>query len=109
VRKRVEVLSFSGCPNASATVALVEQVAKQTGVDVDIRAIDVPDPAAAIEQRFLGSPTVRVDGRDVEPGSDSRTDFAFACRVYQGPAGPRGLPTREWLETALRARVKEER
>ena len=105
---RVEVLSFAGCPHVRAAVALVEQVARQTGVDIDLRLIDVPDAAAAAERRFLGSPTVRVEGRDVEPGSHERADFALTCRVYQTPDGPSGLPTREWLEAALRA-AKEER
>lgn len=105
---RVEVLSFAGCPHARAVVALVEQAARDTAVDVDLRLIDVPDAATAAERRFLGSPTVRVEGRDVEPGSEDRADFAFACRVYQSPDGSSGLPGLEWLEAALRA-TKEER
>ena len=105
---RVEVLSFTGCPHAGAAVALVEQIAQDTAVEVDLRMIDVPDDAAAAEHRFLGSPTIRVEGRDVEPGWEERTDFALACRVYQAPDGPGGLPRREWVEAALRA-AKEER
>jgi hypothetical protein len=49
----VEVLSFAGCPHVRAAVALVEQVARATAVDVDLRLIDVPDGAAAVERRFL--------------------------------------------------------
>ena len=98
---RVEVLSFAGCPDARAAVALVEQVARDAAVDVDPRLIDVPSAAFAVEGRFLGSPTVRVEGRDVEPGSDDRADFALACRVYQAPDGRSGLPRHEWLEAAL--------
>ena len=106
---RVEVLSFAGCPHARPAVALVEQVARDTAVDVDLRLIDVRDAASAVERRFLGSPTVRVDGRDVEPGSDARTEFGLACRVYQARDGsPSGLPRHDWLEAALRA-TKEER
>ena len=105
---RVEVLSFAGYPNARAAVALVEQVARDAAVDVGLRLIDVPHAASAPERCFLGSPTVRVEGRDVELGSEDRADFALACRVYQAPDGPSGLPRHEWLEAALRA-TKEER
>ena len=101
------MLRFAGCPHVRAAVALVEQVARDAAVDVDLRLIDVPDAAAAAEHRFLGSPTVRVGGRDVEPGSEERTGFALACRVYQAPNEPGGLPRREWIEAALQ-RVKEE-
>ena len=55
----------------------------------------------AVEARFLGSPSVRVDGRDIEPGAESRTDFGMRCRLYRSPAGHSGLPPLEWIERAL--------
>ena len=52
----------------------------------------VSDLEAAERLRFLGSPTVRVHGRDIEPGADKRTDFALSCRVYRTDAGLAGEP-----------------
>ena len=94
VTARVEVPSFAGGPHVRAAVALVKQVARYTAVEVDLRLVDVPDAAAAVERRFLGSPTVRVEGRDVEPGSDDRDDLALACRVYQAPEDTRPTEAR---------------
>ena len=37
----------------------------------------------AEQHRLLGSPSVRVGGRDVEPGADERESFIFACRIYR--------------------------
>lgn len=51
--------------------------------------------------RFLGSPTVRVNGRDVEPGAEERTDYVLACRVYRGEAGFSGQPDERWVREAL--------
>jgi hypothetical protein len=53
--------------------------------------------------RFLGSPTVRVDGRDVEPGADLREDFGLKCRLYRTEDGLTGTPAEEWLLAAIRA------
>lgn len=53
--------------------------------------------------RFLGSPTVRVDGRDVEPGADVREDFGLKCRLYRTEDGLTGTPAEEWLVAAIRA------
>ena len=53
--------------------------------------------------RFLGSPTIRVDGRDVEPGADERDEFVLACRIYRTPAGLRGEPAEAWVRDALLA------
>jgi hypothetical protein len=55
------------------------------------------------EQRFLGSPSFRVDGRDIEAGADERRDCAFSCRLYQTPIGARPLPPEDWLRIALDA------
>jgi hypothetical protein len=41
-----------------------------------------------VAARFLGSPTVRVDGRDIEPGAAGRTTYAYACRTYGDAAAP---------------------
>ena len=100
-RPRVEILYFDGCPNHEPAQALVERVAGELDLEPDIDLIRVPDPAAASELRFLGSPTVRVDGRDVEPGAEERGDFVFSCRVYRGKRGLSGQPDAGWIRDAL--------
>jgi len=100
-RPRVEILYFDGCPNHEAARALVERIAVELRVEPQIDLVDVPDAAAAAQLRFLGSPTVRVDGRDVEPGADERGDFVFACRVYPAERGFSGQPDPGWVREAL--------
>ncbi len=98
---RVDVLYFEGCPNHRPARALVERIAAKLRVEPEIRLVEVPDADAALELRFLGSPTIRVDGRDVEPGADRRRDFVFACRVYRGERGFTGQPDETWIREAL--------
>jgi len=81
-RPHVEILYFDGCPNHEVARALVERVAAELRVEPDIDLVDVSDADAATRLRFLGSPTVRVEGCDVEPGAEERGDFVFGCRVY---------------------------
>ena len=64
----VEILYFQGCPNHEGALALVEKVAAELGIEAEIRLIDVPNTKSANRLRFLGSPTVRIGERDVEPG-----------------------------------------
>jgi len=97
----VEVMSFAGCPNREPAVALVERIVDELGVDARIEVIDVTDEETARARRFLGSPTILVAGRDVEPGADARTDYAVSCRVYRTDAGLQGLPDELWLADAL--------
>jgi hypothetical protein len=98
---RVEILYFEDCPNHEAARALVERVAAELRVEPEIDLVDVTDADAAAKLRFLGSPTVRVDGRDIEPGAEERSDFVFSCRVYRGEHGFSGQPDAGWVREAL--------
>ena len=100
-RPLVELLYFEGCPNHLGARELVERVARELGVEPEIRLVNVPDPEAASELCFLGSPTIRVDGRDIAPAADERHDYALACRVYRTSAGVSGQPEERWLRDAL--------
>ena len=102
-RPHVEILYFEGCPNHEPALALVERVAAELGVEPEIELVEVPDAESAVRHRFLGSPTVRVDGRDVEPGAEERCDFAFSCRIYRGESGGDEQPQESWVHDALLA------
>jgi hypothetical protein len=57
----------------------------------------------AEREQFLGSPTLRIDGRDVEPGAADRTDYGLKCRIYHTGEGLTGLPADDWILAALNA------
>jgi hypothetical protein len=100
-RPRVEILYVEGCPNHEPAQLLVERLARQLGIEPEIKLVEAADPNAAIELRFLGSPTIRVDGVDVEPGAEERRDFALSCRIYRGERGPARQPYETWVREAL--------
>src|SRR5262245_18398722 len=100
-RPRVEILYFDGCPNHEPARELVEQAAAELGLQPQIELVEVADADAAARLRFLGFPSVRVDGRDVEPGADERSDFVLSCRVYRSERGLVGQPEVDWIRTAL--------
>lgn len=100
-RPRVEILYFDGCPNHEPAQALVERLASELRVEPEIELVEVADPEAAATLRFLGSPTVRVDGVDVELGAEERRDFAFSCRIYRNDGGASEQPAESWVRDAL--------
>jgi hypothetical protein len=101
---RVEVLFFDGCPNYEAFLPHLRELLAASGVETDVELVDVRNSDTAKQKRFLGSPTVRIDGKDVEPGADQRTDFGLKCRLFRTAEGLRGTPSDEWLLAALRAK-----
>jgi hypothetical protein len=93
------VLTFPGCPNRDAAIALVRD---HLGRVAEVRVIDISDQPAAEQARFLGSPTIRVDGRGIEPGAERHQEYVYGCRLYRIGHSLRGLPDEDGLRQALR-------
>jgi hypothetical protein len=81
---------------------LLEQVLRERAIDAEVEVREVTSREQAEALRFPGSPTILVDGRDVDPeGANARP--ALNCRIYRLPDGsPSPVPSREQLEAALR-------
>lgn len=75
---KVEVLYFDGCPNAEALVPHLRELLASCGIAANVELVEIEDLAAAERGRFLGSPTVRIDGKDVEPGASAGTSASSA-------------------------------
>lgn len=102
-RPIVEILYFAGCPHYDATTSVVRKVSAELGIESELRLVEVTDHEDAQRRQFLGSPTVRVDGRDIEPGADARTDYVLGCRVYRFGGESSGLPDAALIRGALSA------
>ena len=98
----VELLWFADCANHSSARRMLEEVIVELAPGTPIRDVDATDPAVAERVRFPGSPTIRVNGRDVDPTYTDPGDYTPRCRLYRTSAGLRGLPERAWIEEALR-------
>lgn len=99
---RIEVLTFDGCPNAESTRELVRQAARLEVVDATIEFVDVNTPDVARQLRFLGSPSVRVDGEDVEPSANFRSAYGLMCRTYRVDSESSGKPAIGMIRAAIR-------
>jgi hypothetical protein len=100
--KQVEVLVFEGCPNADATVERARAAVEAANVRAEVRIVCVESEDDARRLRFLGSPTVRVDGVDVDGSARERDDFGLQCRVYSVGGRLEGTPPEDWIAAALR-------
>src|SRR5713226_5043154 len=99
---KVEILYFAGCPNHLPAVVRALEVLRQEGAPAEVVEVEVKDAAAARVTRFLGSPTIRIDGSDVEPAARSAQVFGLACRTYINDGYRAGVPPIEWIRAAVR-------
>ena len=94
---KIEVLYFEGCPNYLPAVDRLKAVLRPAGLPAEVSEIEVTDESVAKRLKFFGSPTIRVNGSDIEADFRHVQDTGFACRRY-----PDGLPSEEMIRTALR-------
>ena len=99
----IELLYFENCPSAAETEAVLRRVLAEEGSASPLRKIAVETPEQAAATRFLGSPTVRVNGRDIEPARADEPGGVFSCRLYHTESGRRGVPPVELMQAAVRS------
>ena len=106
----VELLYLPNCPHHGAALDLARNVLNDEGMAVELIETSISDYEEAIQRRFPGSPTLRVNGQDIEDVPSECLAVGFACRTYLVNGILRGVPPRAWLERAIRAaRPAEER
>ena len=97
---KIEVLYVAECPSHPAAVKLVKDVLVAQGVAADVQEVLVRDEGMASELRFLGSPTIRINGNDVAGEAQKAQNFALSCRLYPGSKQV-GLPPAELVQRAV--------
>jgi hypothetical protein len=97
---KVELLYFDGCPNWMVADERLHAALEAVGQDtLQVERVLVTTPEDAEQRRFVGSPTVLIDGRD--PFGEGALPVGLTCRLYRTPTGSSGAPTVEQLIEAL--------
>jgi hypothetical protein len=98
---KVELLYFDGSPSYADLLPRLRDLVAAEGIQDEIELRRVETPEEAERKRFLGSPTVRIDGEDVDPTADGREDFGLECRLYRADGGLARTPPDEWIRAAI--------
>ena len=98
----IEILYFDGCPNHDGLEEHLRAMLAETGEAVPITSRRIESAEQAEQECFLGSPTIRVNGVDVDPAASDRDAYGLMCRVYATDDGLRGTPPDNWVLDALR-------
>ena len=102
---RVSFLYFEECPSHDLALERLREVMAEEGISSEVEVFKVETDDQARQLRFVGSPTIRVDGQDIDQPSDPR--YALACRAYRledHRISP--LPSKDMIRRALRSQAK---
>ncbi len=100
--RHVKVLAFDGCPNIDRAWERARLAMSRTTGTAKLELVLIESDEHAQRARFLGSPSVRVDGVDVEPEAQRRDDYGLKCRIYAVDGRIDGAPPTDWIASALR-------
>lgn len=97
---KVEILYVAGCPHAQPAREAVECALREAHVRANVQAVLVNEQNAGRTAGFAGSPTVLINGRDVEPAQSA----GLSCRIY---AGGKGYPSQDVVRRAVERAMAE--
>src|SRR5215212_9964446 len=102
---QVSFLYYEECPSHGHALERLREVMAEEDTPGELEVIKVETEDQARQLRFVGSPTIRVDGQDIDPPSDPR--YALTCRGYRledDRISP--LPSKGMIWRALRSPAK---
>ena len=98
---KIRVLYFDGCPSNEPAIATVREVVAEQKLEAEIELIRVSSKEEAITQGFFGSPTVQINGVDIEGLNALTKESDLCCRLYNAQGALRGQPSKEMIRRAL--------
>jgi hypothetical protein len=99
---KIEFLFWQDCPSHPEARRRLREVMAEERIDLPIEEIEVLTDEDAERLRFPGSPTIRVNGMDLDPDGAAQMGTALTCRVYRledGRFSP--VPSKEMIRRAL--------
>jgi len=100
---KIEFLYFEGCPSYKQTLEYLKEVIEEENIETNLELVLVESPEDAQKVGFQGSPSIRVNGSDLEDKTDS---ISFNCRLYRVEGKLTGIPSKEFIRNKLLSKIK---
>lgn len=98
---KIEFLYINGCPGKKRARELLEEVLEEENIDPEIETRKIETLEEAKEHNFPGSPTIRINGRDVEKSRRDTDYYSVTCRIYEIGDEKKGVPTKEMMRNTI--------
>ncbi len=102
---KIEFLYFADCPNYLLALDILDEVLNDEGLDWPVEMILVTTEETAVSQNFLGSPSIRIYGEDLEYFPNEEREYGLKCRVYQADGKTQGFPSEKLIRDAIQKAI----
>lgn len=97
----IQFLSYKKCPNSKLAYINLEEALKEEGIEEWIQIIKVENEQEAKNLQLSGSPTIRINGRDIDPLFIDTKNYGIYCRSYSINGTTTGWPDKVLIKEAL--------
>lgn len=99
--EKIEFLFFQGCPNSKPTYQNLLEALKELNINIPINSIDVKDLEIAQKVKFMGSPSIYVNGIDIYT-SKAPDQISYSCRTFNIGGNISGVIPKEFIKEKLK-------
>jgi hypothetical protein len=96
----IKLLYINGCPNLSPTLKLLKSILKEKDLEEKIELIEIKSQEDVEKHKFLGSPTIQINGLDIEK-EKRKSSPVFGCRMYKIGDNYSGIPPKHLIIEAI--------
>jgi hypothetical protein len=105
---KIDFLYWKECPSHPEALERLKRLLAESGKSPEIRMVEVRTDEEARRLSFPGSPTIRIDGRDIDPAGAREQRAGLSCRIYHDAAGrPGPLPSEALIREGIERGRKE--
>ena len=96
---KIEFFYFTGCPSYIKTLENLKEILAEKKIKAQLELINVKSPQEAQRLGFQGSPSIRIDGTDLD---GKKEGYSFNCRLYKINNQLTGIPSKEYISERLK-------
>ena len=97
----IGILFIEGCPGLSSITNNIKEIIDEETVDADITLMRIETLEDAKRLQFTGSPTVRINGRDVGSNMKAIRDYGLRSRHYYVNGKKLDYPSKSMIRAAI--------
>ena len=105
---RIDFLFWRECPSHTETWERLQTVLRHEGLQAEVHRVEINTDEEAVQQDFPGSPTLRINGRDIDPEGARGQRASLSCRIYHDASGrvvP--LPSEALIRKAIKNKIQK--
>ncbi len=107
-QQNIELFYLGGCPSWERALHNLEEALRVEKLNVPVSKVLVQSDEEAQKMRFLGSPTIRIDGVDLEGADADTRPYMLGCRIYPEGDQTIGWPSVEMIRRVLQREPEQQ-